>query len=92
MIIHAHAKRKLPITSYVIWEIYIGTSQQFGKKVERQGKANKSTTPRTVLSFQRKEELPWVGFEPMTICSLGERSATTYLLPIHNTQVLHSGS
>ena len=36
-------------------------SQQLGSEVERQGKANKSTTPRTALSFQRKvEELPWV--------------------------------
>ena len=43
-------------------------SQQLGNEVERQGKANKSTTPRTALSFQRKEEeLPWVGFEPMTL-------------------------
>ena len=40
-------------------------SQQLGSEVERQGKANKSTTPRTALSFQRKEEeLPWVGFNP----------------------------
>ena len=31
-------------------------SQQLGNEVERQGKANKSTTPRTALSFQRKEE------------------------------------
>ena len=47
-------------------------SQQLGNEVERQGKANKSTTPRTTLSFERKEEeLPWVGFEPTT---LGERS------------------
>ena len=38
-----------------------GTSQQLGSEVERQGKAHKSTTPRTALSFQRKEEeLPWV--------------------------------
>ena len=36
-------------------------SQQLGNEVERQGKANKSTTPRTALSFQRKEEeLSWV--------------------------------
>ena len=45
-------------------------SQQLGSKVERQGKANKPTTPRTAL----KEELPWVGFEPTTLGSLGERS------------------
>ena len=31
-------------------------SQQLGNEVKRQGKANKSTTPRTALSFQRKEE------------------------------------
>ena len=50
-------------------------SQQLGSEVERQSKANKSTTPRTALSFQRKEEeLPWVGFEPTTLRSLGERS------------------
>ena len=49
-------------------------SQQLGNEVERQGKANKSTTPRTALSFQRKEELPWVGFEPTALCSLGEHS------------------
>ena len=48
--------------------------QQLGSEVERQGKANKSTTPRTALSFQGKEELPWVGFESKTLCSLGERS------------------
>ena len=43
-------------------------SQQLGSEVERQGKANKSATPRTALSFQRKEEeLPWVGFEPLTL-------------------------
>ena len=52
-------------------------SQQLGNEVERQGKARQSTTPRTALSFfiQRKEEeLPLVGFEPTTLCSLGERS------------------
>ena len=50
-------------------------SQQLGSEVERQGKANKSTTPRTALSFQRKEEeFPLVGFEPTTLCSLSERS------------------
>ena len=43
--------------------------QQLGNEVERQGKANKSTTPRTALSFQgKKKELAWVGFEPMTLC------------------------
>ena len=50
-------------------------TQQLGSEVERQGKTNKSTTPRTALSFQRKEEeFPWVGFEPTTLCSLSERS------------------
>ena len=34
--------------------ILVHMSQQLGSKVERQGKANKSTTPRTALS--RKEE------------------------------------
>ena len=53
----------------------LSMSQQLGNEVERQGKVNKSTTPRTALSFQRKEEeLPWVGFEPTALCSLGERS------------------
>ena len=38
--------------------------QQLGSEV-----ANKSTTPRTALSFQGKEEeLPWVGFEPTRLC------------------------
>ena len=41
-------------------QIKICMSQQLGNEVERQGKAKKSTTPRTALSFQRKEEeLPW---------------------------------
>ena len=35
--------------------------------VRQKGKASKSTTPRTALSFQ--EELPWVGFEPTTLQS-----------------------
>ena len=53
-------------------------SQQLGSEVERQGKTNKSTTPRTALSFKRKEEeLPLVGFEPTALCSLGERSCTS---------------
>ena len=37
-----------------------------GSEVERQGKANRSTTPRTPLSE--------LGFEPTTLCSVGERS------------------
>ena len=46
-------------------------SQQPGSEVGRQGKVAKSTTPRTA----RKEEvLPWVGFEPKALCSLGECS------------------
>ena len=45
-------------------------SQQLGNDVERQGKANMSTTPRTALSFQGKEEeLPWMGFKPTTLQS-----------------------
>ena len=40
---------------------YTYMAQQLGSEVERQGKANRSTTPRTALSFQRKEEeLSWV--------------------------------
>ena len=35
--------------------------QQLGNEVERQGKANKSTTPRTALSFQGKKELYSLG-------------------------------
>ena len=62
-------------TVLVSLNVCVCMSQQLGSEVERQGKANKSTTPRTALSFQRKEEeLPWVGFEPTTLCSLGERS------------------
>ena len=40
------------------------------------GKARQTSrlTPRTALSFQRKEELPWVGFKPTTLCSQGELS------------------
>ena len=34
---------------------HVCMSQQLGDEVERQGEANKSTTPRTALSFQRKE-------------------------------------
>ena len=50
--------------------------QQQGIEVERQGRANKSTTPRTALRFEGKEEeLPWVGFEPTTLYFLGKRSA-----------------
>ena len=46
---------------------FIYMSQQLGNEVERQGESNKSTIPRTVISFQRKEEeLPWVGFESTT--------------------------
>ena len=49
-------------------------SQQLDSEVERQGKANKSTTSRTALSFGGKEEeLPWVGFEPTTLCILSKR-------------------
>ena len=47
-------------------------SQQLGNEVERQSKANKSTTLRTAQ--RKEEELPWVGFETTTLCSLGERS------------------
>ena len=50
-------------------------SQQLGSEVERQDKTNMSTVYNQDSSFfQRKEELPWVGFEPATLCSLGERS------------------
>ena len=44
-------------------------SQQLGNEVERQGKQVNYTQ-----DSSRKEELPWVGFEPTTLCSLGERS------------------
>ena len=50
----------------------VDMSQQLGCEVGKQGMANNSTTPRTALSFQ--EKLPRVGFEPTTLCSLGERS------------------
>ena len=43
-------------------------SQQLGSEVERQGRAKKSTTPRSSLCFQGKEEdLPWVGFGYVSI-------------------------
>ena len=46
-------------------------------KVQGEGKA---TTLRAAL-FSRKKELPWVGFEPTTLCNLSERS-TTHLVGI----------
>ena len=49
--------------------------QQQGEVCIYKGKANKSTTPRATLFFPKeKKELPWVGFEPTTLCCLGERS------------------
>ena len=59
-------------------------SQQLGSEVERQGKVNKSTTPRTAFSFQRKRgELPLVGFEPTTLCSLGKRACLGDMLLVY---------
>ena len=53
--------------------------QQRAAEAERQSKANKPTTPKDSSFFSRKEEeLPWVGFEPTTLCFLGECS-TTYV-------------
>ena len=53
-----------------------------GSEVERQGEGNKSTTPRTALSFlKREEELPWVGFEPMTLSRRAKASALPIELP-----------
>ena len=64
-------------------------SQQLGSEVERQGKVNKSTT---ALSFQRKEEeLPWVGFEPTTLCSLGKRACLGDMLLV-DCQSARSGA
>ena len=54
-------------------------SQQLGYLVERQRQTSQLYTPKTALSFQRKEELPWAGFEPTTLCSLGEHS-TMYIV------------
>ena len=54
-------------------------SQQLGCLVERQRQTSQLYTPKTALSFQRKEELPWAGFEPTTLCSLGEHS-TMYIV------------
>ena len=31
-------------------------------------------TPKTALFTKEKEELPWVGFKPMTLCSLDKRA------------------
>ena len=43
-------------------------SQQLGSnRKARQGKANKSTTPRTAPFQRKEEELSWVGFEPTTL-------------------------
>ena len=62
-------------------------SQQLGSEVERQGKANKSTTPRAALSFQRKEEeLPWVGFEPTTLMYIRAVMPHRLLSGSHNIQ------
>ena len=61
-------------------------SQQLGNEVERQGKANKSTIPRTALSFQGKEELPWVGFEPTTLMYIRAVMPHRLLSGSHNIQ------
>ena len=45
------------ILLYCIYWLH-SMSQQRGKEVERQGKANKSNTPRTALSFQGKKSCP----------------------------------
>ena len=74
MILHVHGWYAMNY-NFMIHQYMQCMSQQLGSEVERRGKANKSTTPRTALSFQRiEEELSWVGFEPTTLCSLGERS------------------
>ena len=52
-------------------------------------KQNKSTTPRTTL-FRCKKELPWVEFEPTTLCSLGRAllpgKLSWYIGVQHNTR------
>ena len=51
-------------TALVIMKRVDCMSQQLGSEVERQRNANQLTTPRTAISFQRKEEEPpLVGFE-----------------------------
>ena len=45
-------------------------SQQLGNEVERQGKQVNYTLDSPFF----EEELSWVGFEPTTLCSLGEPS------------------
>ena len=64
-----------------------------GAVVIRQ-KANKSTTPRTAVSFQGKSK-SWVGFKPMARCTLGERptngaTRATQQVQIFNT-IQHKG-
>ena len=46
---------------------FVGMSQQLGNEVERQGKANKSSTD-SYFFLKKEKELPWVGFEPTTLC------------------------
>ena len=45
---------RIQVDACMMYIVYRGMSQQFGSEVERQGKANKSTTPRTALSFKEK--------------------------------------
>ena len=52
------AKRSISAYCTCYYEIGDSISQQLCSKVEMQGNENKSTTPRTVISFQRKEEEP----------------------------------
>ena len=56
------------VLAQLLWCVQQGMSQQLGSEVERQ-----ASQLHPGQLFQ-EEELPWVGFEPTTLCSLSERS------------------
>ena len=67
----------------------VETGDEGGNEVERQSKAKQGKqVDYTQDSSLKEEELPWVGFEPTTLCSLGERSTnrTTQLDLQYNTK------
>ena len=52
-----------------------------------QGKGTQFNKPRATF-FQRRKELPWVGFEPTTLRSLGMSACEVYIIVLHTTTVL----
>ena len=63
---------------------YYACVNNLGIEGERQGKASKSTSYTQDSSFFLKEELPLVGLESTTLCSLGSALPTTdHELPRH---------